>query len=57
VSDETELEHRLTKIEECLKEVCENHLPHIREEIADLKKWILGMIAALVVGIVGMLLK
>jgi len=43
MSDEKLIEHRLTVLEEAMRQVLENHIPHIHEDIADIKQWVRGI--------------
>jgi len=50
------VEHRLTAVETSLKDICENHLPHLLAEIREVKKWVLGIVAGVVVAIIMLVL-
>ena len=43
MTDEKSTEHRLSTLEEAMRQVLENHIPHIHEDIADIKQWVRGI--------------
>jgi len=43
MTDEQTTEHRLSILEEAMRQVLVNHIPHIHEDIADIKQWVRGI--------------
>ena len=35
-------EGRISRVEECTKQILENHLPHIHESLKELRVWVRG---------------
>ena len=56
MGEEKSLEHRLTEIETTLKDVCNNHLPHLQHGIDVVRNWVLGIFASVILTVVGLVL-
>jgi len=50
-------EHRLTILEEAMRQVLVNHIPHIHEDIRDIKLWVRGIAVGALLAILGLILK
>ena len=50
-------EHRLSTLEEAMRQVLENHIPHIHEDIADIKQWVRGIAIGGLLAILGLVLR
>lgn len=48
---------RIAKLEECVKQVCENHIPHIWAAIRDIQLWVRGIAVGGILAIIGLVLK
>jgi len=54
VSEEKTIEHRLTELETTLKDICENHLPHLQHGIDVVRNWVLGIFASVILTVIGL---
>lgn len=48
---------RISALETSVKHVCENHIPHIWAAIREIQLWVRGIAIAVIVAILGMVLK
>ena len=52
-----EHESRLSKLEACVKIVMENHIPHIHDDIKEIKSWIKALAMAFITTALGLIAK
>ena len=57
MTDEKTTEHRLSTLEEAMRQVLENHIPHMYEDIADIKQWVRGIAIGGLLAILGLVLR
>ena len=57
MTDEKSTEHRLSTLEEAMRLIFLNELPHLREDIADIKQWVRGIAIGGFLAILGFILK
>jgi len=57
MTDEKSTEHRLSVLEEAMRQVLVNHIPHIHEDIADIKQWVRGIAIGGLLAILGFVLR